>query len=152
MKKLVLLVISAFVLSSCNNNPKESNSNQETAKQAEHHQDDEHAEAIQLNHSEKWVVNNEMKPFVLEGESLVNNYLQNKQTDYKALASQVKAQNSMLVKSCTMDGKSHEELHKWLHPHLELVKALENAADTVKAADIVTQLQDSYQLYHQYFN
>ena len=51
-----------------------------------------------------------------------------------------------------MDGKSHDELHKWLHPHLEIVKALEDEADASKANEIVLQLQDSYQQYHHYFN
>lgn len=51
-----------------------------------------------------------------------------------------------------MDGKSHDELHKWLHPHLEIVKALENETDATKANGFVLQLQYSYQHYHQYFN
>jgi hypothetical protein len=42
-----------------------------------------------------------------------------------------------------MDGKSHDELHKWLHPQLELVKELENEIDVVKANEIVLQLQKS---------
>jgi len=97
-------------------------------------------------------VNEEMKPFVMKGEELVNSYIQNNHTDYKALAQQLKEQNNKLIKSCTMDGKSHDELHKWLHPHLEIVKALEDEKDATKASEIVLQLQKSYQDYHQYFN
>ena len=93
-----------------------------------------------------------MKPFVMKGEELVNAYVQNEQKDYKALAQQLKEQNNQLIKSCTMDGKSHDELHKWLHPHLEIVKALEDEADASKANEIVLQLQISYQEYHHYFN
>ncbi len=93
-----------------------------------------------------------MKPFVVKGEELVNSYIQNKQTDYKALAQQLIEQNNQLIKSCTMNGKSHDELHKWLHPHLEIVNALEEEKDAAKANEIVLQLQKSYQDYHQYFN
>ena len=93
-----------------------------------------------------------MKSFVLKGEELVNAYIQDGKTDYKTLAEQLKDQNSQLIKSCTMDGKSHDELHKWLHPHLDIVKALENETDATKANEIVSQLQYSYQHYHQYFN
>jgi len=51
-----------------------------------------------------------------------------------------------------MKGKSHDELHKWLYPHLELVKELDNETDTVKAKEIVVKLQNSYQQYQIYFN
>ena len=97
-------------------------------------------------------MNEEMKPFVMKGEELVNSFIQNNHTDYKALAQQLKEQNDQLIKSCTMDGKSHDELHKWLHPHLEIVKALEEEKDATKASGIVSQLQKSYRSYHQYFN
>ena len=153
MNKLILsLATFSLMLSSCGNSTNEKSNNQtEVAEHNEHHHDDE-SEAIELNNGEKWLVNEEMKPFVMKGEELVNAYIQNNHTDYKALAQQVKDQNSQLIKSCTMDGKSHDELHKWLHPHLEIVKSLEDEADASKANEIVLQLQKSYQSYHQYFN
>lgn len=152
MKKLALLAISVFVLSSCTNNTEKSSSNQDTTSNKEHHDDKDTVVTIQLNSDEKWLVNDEMKPFVSTGESLVNSYLQNNQTDYKALAKALKVQNNRLTKSCTMNGKSHEEVHKWLHPHIELVEALEKETNSTKATEIVGQLQGSYQTYHQYFN
>ncbi|MBS1491003.1 MAG: hypothetical protein JSS93_10780 [Bacteroidetes bacterium] len=151
MKKVIVLVVSSFVLWSCNNSTEKSTAHQETENHVEH-QHDESSKAIELNNSEKWLVNEEMKPFVMKGEELVNSYIQNNQTDYKALAQQLKEQNDQLIKSCTMDGKSHDELHKWLHPHLGIVKALEEEKDAIKANEIVLHLQHSYQQYHQYFN
>ena len=151
MKKVIVFGMSLMLLWSCNNSTEKSTTHQETENHTEH-QHDESSEAIELNNGEKWLVNEEMKPFVVKGEELVNSYIQNNQTDYKALAQQVKEQNSQLIKSCTMDGKSHDELHKWLHPHLDIVKTLENETDAIKANEIVSQLQHSYQEYHQYFN
>src|SRR5690606_2215096 len=107
---------------------------------------------IELNNGEKWVVNSEMKPFVSKGAELVNVYVQENKTDFKELTTQLKEQNNQLIKSCTMKGKSHDELHKWLYPHLELVKELDNETDTVKAKEIVVKLQNSYQQYQIYFN
>src|SRR5690606_19644238 len=115
-----------------------------TEAHAEHHHD-ESSEAIELNNNEKWIVNEEMKPYVMKGEELVNSYIQDSRTDHKALAEQLKEQNNQLIKSCTMKGKSHDELHKWLHPHLEMVKELENETDVARANEIVLQLQGSYQ-------
>ena len=151
MKKVIVFGMSLMLLWSCNNSTEKSTTHQETENHTEH-QHDESSEAIELNNGEKWLVNEEMKPFVLKGEELVNAYIQNNQTDYKALAQQVKDQNSQLIKSCTMGGKSHDELHKWLHPHLEIVKTLENETDATKANETVLHLQHSYQHYHQYFN
>ena len=103
---------------------------------------------IELNHGEKWTVNTEMTPYTLDGEKLLSHYDSN---DYASLAAQLKQKNTSLIKSCTMDGKSHDELHKWLHPHLELVDAL-SAADSKEAANkIIIQLSDSYKIYNQFF-
>lgn len=151
MKKVIVFGMSVVLLWSCNNSTEKSTAHQETENQAGH-QHDENSDAIELNNGEKWLVNEEMKPFVLKGEELVNTYIQDGKTDYKTLAEQLKDQNSQLIKSCTMDGKSHDELHKWLHPHLDIVKTLENETDAIKANEIVSQLQYSYQHYHQYFN
>ena len=151
MKNVFVLGMSVMLLWSCNNSTEKSTEKQETENHAEH-QHEESSEAIELNNGEKWLVNEEMKPFVVKGEELVNSYIQNNQTDYKALSQQLKEQNDQLIKSCTMDGKSHDELHKWLHPHLEIVKSLEDETNATKANEIVLQLQQSYQQYHQYFN
>jgi len=117
----------------------------------EGHQQDKAIETVELNNGERWLVNDEMKPFVEKGERLVNAYVQEGKSDYKELAAQIKGQNDQLVKSCTMDSKSDEELHKWLHPHLDLVKDLAQETDNVKAAETISNLQKSYRQYHQYF-
>lgn len=143
--------ISVTLLWSCSNSPDQSTVHQE-AENYTAHIHDESSETIELNDGEKWIVNEEMKPFVSKGEELVNQYIQDDKTDYKALAEQVKEQNSQLIKSCTMDGKSHDELHKWLHSHLSIVDALENETNMAKANARVSELQHSYQQYHEYFN
>jgi hypothetical protein len=151
MKKTLLLAISSFVLWSCTSTEEHSTHKQEaTTNDSELHE--EHAESLELNNGEKWLVNNEMKPFVLKGEELVNSYIQNNQTDFKKLATELKEQSNQLIKSCTMDGKSHEELHKWLHPHLELIEALDKEIDSTKAHELIIKIQKSYIEYHTYFN
>lgn len=151
MKNAIVLGFSGLILWGCNNTSEKTTIHNETETHAVHSHDDAD-EAIEFNNGEKWIVNEEMKPFVNKGEELVNEYIQQNKTDFKALAAQLKEQNSELIKSCTMQGKSHDELHKWLHPHLELVKELENETEASKANKIVLQLQDSYRQYHQYFN
>lgn len=151
MKKIIIIGLSGLLLWSCNNDSKTEKAETQTETHAAHN-DDQNSAVPELNNGEKWVVNDEMKPFVLNGSELVNTYIQEGRTDFKSLAAQLKDQNDQLIKSCTMKGKSHDELHKWLNPHLEMVKALEAQTDAAKANEIVLQLQNSYQQYHQYFN
>lgn len=151
MKKTILFGLSIFLFWSCNNSSSKTTTDQQDEIHETHHHD-ESSQVIELNNGEKWVVNSEMKPFVSKGAELVNVYVQENKTDFKELTTQLKEQNNQLIKSCTMKGKSHDELHKWLYPHLELVKELDNETDTVKAKEIVVKLQNSYQQYQIYFN
>lgn len=156
MKKtrLIIAMVISLGLFACNNKATEVPADEmEVNIEADHHEGHDHhgMEALMLNSGEKWVVNAEMIPFVNKGQELLNDYIATQDTDYKALASQMKEQNNQLIKSCTMDGKSHDELHKWLHPHLELVTALENAADQDEANKIVHELKTSYNTYAEYF-
>lgn len=151
MKKTILFGLSIFLFWSCNNSSSKTTTDQQDEIHETHHHD-ESSQVIELNNGEKWVVNSEMKPFVSKGAELVNVYVQENKADFKELTTQLKEQNNQLIKSCTMKGKSHDELHKWLYPHLELVKELDNETDTVKAKEIVVKLQNSYQQYQIYFN
>lgn len=150
MKKIFVFAIGSLFLWSCNQTSETAHSNEEAMSHEEHHHD-ESSEALELNNGERWFVNEEMKPFVEKGEVLINNYLENNQTDYQNLSKQIKEQNQLLIKSCTMDGKSHDELHKWLHPHMELIEDLEKAENEIEAKETILELQKSNTVYHQYF-
>lgn len=119
----------------------------------EEHPSDGHHEhgELALNNGDKWEVNDEMKPYVMKGQELVNDYKKSGDEDYKSLGENVAAQNKQLISSCTMDGASHDELHKWLHPHLELTKDLQNSETMDQANHNVTLLVESYDEYHKYF-
>jgi hypothetical protein len=108
-------------------------------------------EKIELNNGKKWAVNEEMKPHIEQGRVILNTYLTNGDTDHEKLANDLKEQNSKLIKSCTMEGKSHDELHKWLHPHIELLKELSKAETPDEVTKVTEQLKASYDLYDQHF-
>lgn len=155
MKKFNLILIVAlnivFISSGCTNSiPEQPKAQIETITNQDH-QENEKTEPIELNNNEKWLVNNEMKPFLKTGLTLVDEYTTSSKTDYNALAIQLKEQNKQLVTSCTMKGKSHDELHKWLAPHLKLVADLEKANNEAEAKELIVKLKESYTLYNQYF-
>jgi len=57
----------------------------------------------------------------------------------------------LLTPNCTMTGKSHDELHKWLLPYIDLVKGLSEAKDETEAARQLENIQISLNTYNQYF-
>lgn len=162
MKKNILTIVAVcgLLVYGCGGNDShshdghshEGHSHNEQVEHADHDDhDDEAAEEIVLNEGKKWEVNAEMKPFIANAEKLLKKYIDSKGTDYKKLAEQLNAENSSLINSCTMDGKSHDELHKWLHPHLELVDELKNEDNAADAKEIVSELEHSFVTFHTYF-
>ncbi|NNK88323.1 MAG: hypothetical protein HKO90_08570 [Flavobacteriaceae bacterium] len=132
MQRSIKILIILFLLIGCNSN-------------------DGKAADLELNNGAKWQVNTEMKSYILRGDEILSTYLSGKSKNYRALAEELKNQNISLIKSCNMKGKSHDELHKWLIPHMELVEQLLNANDLNEAETLVFQLEDSYNTYHIYF-
>lgn len=118
---------------------------------ADHHYN-ESSEPLKLNDGDRWVVNEEMKPYVKQGADLVDQFLaQSDQGDYQSLATDLREQNQLLIQNCTMTGVSHDELHKWLHPHMALVEELAGSESETEARDWAQHLQDSYTQYHAFF-
>lgn len=147
----IATTIALFSLGSCADHNHGDSSHQEIKSTSKEIAEGDESEALSLNSGQKWVVNDEMKPFVEEGEQALNKYIQSDHGDYKALSAELKNANNELISSCTMEGKSHDELHKWLHPHLELVDELTNANNQTEADKIIQRLTNSYQNYHTYF-
>jgi hypothetical protein len=146
--KIGVVLFSASLLAvSCLNSEKTGMHEGHTTVKSDH--DD--SESLQLNNGDKWVVNLEMKPYILDAEELLVAFINLESTSYQELASQLKEKNSGLIKSCTMKGESHDALHKWLHPHIHLVNELEKENDPEKAKSLVRELHASFLTYHQYF-
>lgn len=131
MQKLMLVILGMSIILACDSNQHEGN--------------------INLNNGEKWKVNNEMKPHIKNGSELLIDFVSSQDTDYLKLANELKDQNNALIQSCTMDGESHDELHKWLHPHMQLIEELGNAKDFNEAESIIVRLEDSFKIYTEYF-
>ncbi|MEZ5050346.1 MAG: hypothetical protein R2766_11925 [Saprospiraceae bacterium] len=128
----VALVLATAYLVSCNNSGGHSHEQM----------------VIELNNGQKWLVNDEMSPYILAAEKVLNDY---NGDDYETLADELESQNKKLIKSCTMDGKAHDELHKWLHPHMQLIESLGDAENMAQANTIIEQLKESFNTYHTYF-
>lgn len=115
------------------------------------HNEETHGNELRFNNGDKWKINVEMVPFVHASERLVSQFISTEETNYPELAAQLKNNNKLLVKSCTMKGESHDQLHVWLHPYLEQVDKLEKAPTEEAAREIVEEIQSAFDTFNTYF-
>ncbi len=164
MKKMILCAILGLaIVISCEKKQEENVTNdatkteqsasEEPADLEDHEKSEDHDETVklELNNGAKWPVNSEMKPFITETEKLLSSY-QPENGDYKMLATNLNSANENLVKSCTMKGLPHDNLHAWLAPHMKEIEKLQKADNKEDANKIVGELKESMEKYHDYFN
>lgn len=145
--------IFAFAFYNCAGSEDKQSDNAEASQTDDNHEhiDYDDYEVLSLNNGEKWKINEEMRPFVLEGEELLNDFILTGSTDYKNLAANLKEANMNLIRSCTMTGTAHDELHNWLHPYMEELEELEMAENEEEAKDVVEDLMEAFEEFHYYF-
>jgi pyridoxal biosynthesis lyase PdxS len=72
--------------------------------------------------------------------------------DCKEKSKQLNQHIDEMVKSCTMEGQGHEEVHKLLIPILDRVKIIEKNCSSEKAANAYKDISRLLELYDLYFN
>lgn len=152
MKKMTILipVISLFLFSCGNRVNEKSNEQTETVTYKEHQHDNE-IQTIELNKGEKWKVDANMLTHIRYMEKDVIYFAKVEQKDYKSLAEKLQSNIDWLTSNCTMKGKAHDELHKWLLPYIDLVKELSEAKDETKAEKQFHNIETSFATFNQYF-
>ena len=115
MKKITisLTVISLFLFSCSNTSNEKSKQQTETVTHEEHQHNDE-MQTIELNNGEKWKVDANMITHIRNMENDIISFSTVEQKDYKSLAEKLQSNIDLLTSNCTMKGKAHDELHKWL--------------------------------------
>ena len=152
MNKLILtFAIGGILLYSCGNTKNEKSNNQsEVAQYNDHHHDDE-SETIELNNGEKWKIDDNMMVHIRTMEQDFSAYETAHNKDFKELAKSLQANIDLLTSNCTMKGKAHDELHKWLLPYIETVEELSEAKSEKDAAKFLQEIKSSFKTFNQYF-
>lgn len=150
MKKTLFIFLSAFLLLACQN--KETKTEVEKEEQLVEVKQTSSTSPLYLDNGKPWKINEEMKPHVSKGEEAFKTYIDNEEdTDYKNLSQILTDENNKLIESCTMTGESHDVLHEWLAPHLELTAALKSAENQEEAEEVIHKLNSSFKEFHKYF-
>jgi len=153
MKKIIILipVISLFLFS-CGNTSNEKSKEQTETVTHEEHQHNAEIQTIELNNGEKWKVDANMITHIRNMENDVISFAKVEQKkDYKSLSEKLQSNIDLLTSNCTMKGKAHDELHKWLLPYIDLVKELSEAKNETEAEKRFENIQISFTTFNQYF-
>lgn len=161
MKNLIIFAAISILFWSCGDshtkpqNPETpSPESTEKPKSPESRSENEHVaslENLELNDGEKWKMTQEMMPIVIEAQDALFEFVYENYSEYNYLGERLNNYNYSLINNCNMKGASHDALHHWLVPHMELTDALENAESAEEAERIIERLQDSFRTFHVYF-
>lgn len=106
---------------------------------------------IELVNNEKWEVNKEMMVHIKDMESNIEAVSNQSSPNYEELGSKLDENIGLLTSNCTMTGKAHDELHKWLLPFIDLVKELNAADSKEKQEKSFEAIQESMNEFNTYF-
>ena len=106
---------------------------------------------IKLDNGNKWEANLETTEGVDKMLNLVKSSAPKTVEDYHALASKLNEDKNVVVKKCTMEGPSHDNLHVFLHPLIEKIEALGKVSNTDEGAETLASIKENLEGYYNYF-
>lgn len=107
---------------------------------------------IQLDNGSKWSANIETTEGILAMSSRIAEDESNSIKHYKKLASDLNVIKNTIIKECTMEGESHDNLHVFLVPLADKIAALGEVNSVHEGAEITREIREYLDLYYNYFN
>ncbi len=166
MKKTILTatILSVLMIGCKDNNPK-NNETSETTKEVQNHNEEITNEPedkaavynnawiseIELDNGDKWQANLETNEGVEKMLELVESSEPKSVEDYHNLAAKLNETKNFVVKKCTMEGPSHDNLHVFLHPLIEKIAALGKVSSTEEGSKITARIKENLKGYYDYF-
>ncbi|PRX43828.1 hypothetical protein [Salegentibacter salegens] len=106
---------------------------------------------IEMDNGDKWEANLETNEGVEEMLKLVESSNPKSVQDYHSLALKLNEEKNYVVKECTMEGSSHDNLHVFLHPLIEKISALRKVSSKEEGAKITGGIKENLESYYDYF-
>lgn len=158
IKFVVLAAVLLGINFSCTNHVKETKAESPVKEMTPPIQESEHhhsaSDSIELNNGAKWTIVPDMMKFIRTMESDINHFAETKKTELlvlQQLGASLQKNINLLTSNCTMEGKAHDELHKWLLPYIDLVDKLNKSENSDEALKIYKKIQASYRTFNNYF-
>ena len=96
---------------------------------------------LKLNNGKKWQTDAHTRLVMQEMDAALTSATPKSVAEYKALGATLKTQVQKLVKGCTMDGPSHDQLHVFLTSFMPAVAALSEARDAARDQATLDELK-----------
>ena len=113
-------------------------------------QDATHAK-LELNHGRKWVVDSPMMEHIRHLERAVEDFEKTSGKGHTALAAEIQEDLGRLVTKCSMEGKAHDELHKWRMPLLGLSADYSKTTELQAQTEKLKEIKQALALFNVYF-
>jgi hypothetical protein len=110
-----------------------------------------HYARLELNEGKKWVVDKPMMAHIRNLEKLVLEADRKPFEDHAALAAGIQENLGRLVTNCTMKGKAHDELHKWLIPFLTMAQDYTDATNPEAQGQQLQRIKQALLVFNKYF-
>ena len=155
-KAAILGLVLSISLMGCKETQKEEKTI--TEQTAVEHKEDSHEEQtnwmsqIQLDNGSKWKANTETTTGIQAMASRIDEDESNSIKHYKKLASDLNDLKNTIIKECTMEGKSHDNLHIFLIPLVDKIAALGEVNSVHEGAEITREIREHLEVYYNYFN
>ncbi|MEZ4924290.1 MAG: hypothetical protein R2780_14045 [Crocinitomicaceae bacterium] len=143
MKKILFIVATGIftVLTSCSNN----GDTVDVSEPVKNIYD------IEVINNEKWVVNDDMMVHIRNMETDIQSISAQTDPNYKELGLKLDTHIGLLTSNCSMTGKAHDELHKWLLPFIDLVNELNEAGSKEERKNSFIAIEESMTEFNKYF-
>lgn len=148
---LTTALIIAGLYSCTENKIKETERIETPSASEEHHHED--SDSIELNNGAKWKVVPEMMTYIKNMETEIAQFSDDGAglTGYKDLGIRLQKNIDLLTSKCTMEGKAHDELHKWLLPYIDMVGKLNESKNLDEAKTILNEIKNSFVTFNNFF-
>jgi len=113
--------------------------------------DDNWVNDIVLNNGAKWQANKETTDGVKKMLLLITDNEATTIDDYKELGDKLSEVKNWVVKECTMEGPSHDNLHVWLYPLIKKIEQLQKTETTNEGAKTLADIIENLNAYYTYF-
>lgn len=108
-------------------------------------------EAIVLDKGAKWKVHDNMMVHIEKMATDVKTTEGLANTDYKELSTGLLSGIDNLTSDCTMTGKAHDELHKWLLPYIGTVNEYTTDMSDDQKAAWLDEVRESMKEFEKFF-
>lgn len=166
MKKTFLsIAMLALILSGCKDSERQTSTESKNSNDVEVVDHDNHEahstseilsndwmDDMAMNDGKKWDANIETTDGVRDMQKIIAEHKTETVEDYLNLATKLNDRKNTLVKQCTMEGPSHDNLHVFLHPLIEKIDLLLKTENTTEGSAILKSINANLDAYNNYFN